>query len=62
MPYACKMNKDPVYKKKEIKCNNITKGSWSGKTNTLLNLINHERNIDKIFYMLKIYMKQNINY
>ena len=48
--YSCKMNKDPVCKKKEIKCNNITKGSWSGKTNTLLNLINHEQNIHKIFY------------
>ena len=39
----------------------ITGGSRSGKTNALLNLINHEPDIDKIYYMLKIHMKQNIN-
>ena len=36
--------------------------SGSGKTNALLNLINHEPNIDKIIYMLKIRMKESINY
>ena len=35
--------------------------SGSGKTNALINLINHEPDIDKIYYMLKIHMKQNIN-
>ena len=35
----------------------IVGGSGSGKTNALLNLINHEPDIDKIFYILKIYMK-----
>ena len=34
----------------------------SGKTNALLNLINHEPDIDKYFYMLQIQMQQNINY
>ena len=29
-------------------------GSGSGKTNVLLNLTNHEPDIDKNFYMLKI--------
>ena len=37
-------------------------GSRSGETNTLLNLINHELDIDKFFYMLKIRMKQNSNW
>ena len=40
----------------------IIGGSGSGKTNALLNLINHEPNIDKIIYMLKIRMKESINY
>ena len=40
----------------------IIGGSGYGKTNELLNLINHEADIDKIYYMLKICMKQNINY
>ena len=42
----------------------IVGGSGSGKTNALLNLINHEPYIDKtkFFYMLQIHMKQNINY
>ena len=39
----------------------IIGGSGSGKTNAKLDLINHEPDIDKIFYMLKIHMKQNIN-
>ena len=39
----------------------IVGGSGSGKTNALLNLINHEADIDKIIYMLKIHMKQNKN-
>ena len=38
----------------------IIGGSGSGKTNVLLNLVNHEPDIDKS-YMLKIHMKQNIN-
>ena len=37
-------------------------GPGSGKTNTLLNLINHELDLDNFFYMLKIHTKQNINY
>ena len=40
----------------------IVEGSGSGKANALLNLINYEPDIDKVFYMLKIYMKQNTNY
>ena len=32
------------------------------KTNALLDLISHEPDIDKICCMLKIHMKQNINY
>ena len=40
----------------------IVGGSGSGKTNALHNLINNEADIDKNFYMLKIHMKQNINY
>ena len=40
----------------------IIKGSGSGKTNTLLNLINNQPNIDKIIYMQKIHMKININF
>ena len=38
----------------------IVGGSGSGKTNALLNLINNQPDIDKI-YMQKICMKQNIN-
>ena len=37
-------------------------GSGSGKTNSLLNLINNEPDIDKFIYMLKIHTNQNINY
>ena len=39
----------------------IVGGSESGETYTLLNLINHEPDIDNFFYMLKILMKQNIS-
>ena len=40
----------------------IIGGSGSGKTNALLNLINNQLDIDKIYvYMQKIYMKQNIS-
>ena len=39
----------------------IIGGSGSGKTNSLFNLINHQPDIIKIIYMLKIHMKQNIN-
>ena len=35
----------------------IIGGSISGKTNSLFNLINHQPDIHKIFYMLKIHMK-----
>ena len=34
--------------------------SGSGKTNVLLNLINNEPDIDKIYFMVKIHTKQNI--
>ena len=34
----------------------------SRKANTLLNLTDNEPDIDKIIYMLKIHMKQNINF
>ena len=40
----------------------IVESSGSGKTNALLNLINNVPNIDKILYMLKNNMKQNISY
>ena len=33
-------------------------GSGSGKTNALLNSINLELDINRLFYILKIYMKQ----
>ena len=36
-------------------------GSGSGKTNSLFNFINHQPDIDKIIYLLKIHMKQDIN-
>ena len=63
-----------VYYKKDIKEHNhiwleipdhqyrilIAGRSGSGKANALLNLINHKSAIN-IFYMLKIYMNQNIN-
>ena len=37
-------------------------GSGSGKTNPLFNLINQEPELIKFIYILKIHMKQNINY
>ena len=37
----------------------IIGGSGSGKTNALLNLINHQPDIDKIIYMQKIHMRQS---
>ena len=40
----------------------IVGGYGSGKANALPNLINHEPDFDKKFFMLKIHMKQNINY
>ena len=39
----------------------ITGGSESRKTNLLFSLISHHLDIDQIFNMLKIYMKQNIS-
>ena len=39
----------------------IIGGSESGKTNTLLNLIEKQPDIDKIYLYAKILMKQNIN-
>ena len=39
----------------------IIKCSGSTKINSLFNLISHEPDIDNI-YMLKIHMKQNINF
>ena len=39
----------------------IIEGSGSGKINALFNLINHEPDIN-FSYMLKIFMKQNINF
>ena len=38
----------------------IIEGSESGKTNSLFNLINQQ--LIKFIYMLKIQMKQNINF
>ena len=40
----------------------IIGGSGSGKTNTLLNLINNQPDIDKSICMLKIHMKINTNF
>ena len=37
-------------------------GSGSRKTNSLFNLINEEPDIDRFIYMLKIHLKQNINF
>ena len=36
-------------------------GYRSGKTNALLNLISNQPDIDKIYFMLRIYVKQNTN-
>ena len=40
----------------------IIGGSGSRKTNSIFNLINEEPDIDKFIYMLKIHLKQNINF
>ena len=40
----------------------IVGGSGSGKTNVLLNLIENQPDIDQIYLLLKIRMKQNINF
>ena len=40
----------------------IMGGSGSGKTNALLNLINNQPDIDKIYCIQKIVMKHNINF
>ena len=40
----------------------IMGGSGSGKTNVLLNLINNQPDIDKIYCIQKIVMKHNINF
>ena len=40
----------------------ITGGSGSAKTNSLFNLINQQPDIDKMFSMLKIHTKQNMNF
>ena len=40
----------------------IIGGSVSGKTNTLLHLINNQPDIDLNIYRLKIFMNQNINF
>ena len=40
----------------------ITGGSWSVKTNLLFNTISHQPDIEQVYYMLKIYMEQNINF
>ena len=40
----------------------IIGGSASGKTNLLFNLINQQHMLIKFIYMVKILMKQNINF
>ena len=40
----------------------IIRGSGSGKTNALSNLINNQPDIDKIYFTLKIRIKLNINF
>ena len=40
----------------------IVGGFGPEKTGALLSLINHEPDVDNFFYMLKVHMKQNINY
>ena len=39
-----------------------TGGFNSGKTNTLLNVINNESDVDKMYYMIKTHLRENINY
>ena len=36
--------------------------SVSGKTNSLLNVVNHQPDIDKIVYIQRIYIKENISF
>ena len=40
----------------------IVKGSRPGKTNSLLNLISEQPDIVKFIYIIKIHMKQNIDF
>ena len=40
----------------------IIGSSGSGKTKSLFNLISYQPKIDKIYLMLKVYIKLNINY
>ena len=40
----------------------IIGGSWSGKTNSLFDLINQQPDINKIYLNAKIYAKKNINF
>ena len=40
----------------------IIGGSESEKTNSLINLISHEPDINKVFYMATVHTKQNTNY
>ena len=40
----------------------IIEGSGSVKTNALLNLVNNQPNIDKIYLYVKIHMKLNANF
>ena len=40
----------------------IAADAGSGKTNALLNLINHKTDIDKIYLYAKDHMNQNTNY
>ena len=40
----------------------IIVGSGSGKTNALLNLINNQSDIDKIYLYTKVQMKLNTNF
>ena len=40
----------------------IVKGSRPGKTNSLLNLISQQPDIVKFIYIIKIHMKQNIDF
>ena len=40
----------------------IVGGSGFGKTNSLLNLINHNQILMEFIYMLKVYTKQNRNF
>ena len=39
----------------------IIGGSWSGKTNAFLNLIDNQPDTDKKYLYAEVHMKQNIN-